>query len=270
MVPTPFTRNMIDQVRQALQILEVNLSQSRNFIPEHTRRNFHLSLWEYGEALILPSLLLRLEDAAPGMSITTSQVKRRDLESELASGSVDLAIDIPMTMSDRIRHKWLLNEAFVVIARKGHPAIKDKLDLDTYLAQRHIQVSSRRHGPSLIDVELSRRGLGRRVFLRSQHNLTACIVVSKTDMLLTLPERHAQLLNAVLVNQVYPFPLQAPRLEAHLYWHESVENDPASRWLREEIEKVLAPESRAQVRRNPGNKGRRADSTVDSRRPRRL
>jgi DNA-binding transcriptional LysR family regulator len=255
MVPTPFTRNMIDQVRQALQILEVNLSQSRNFVPENTCRNFHLSLWEYGEALILPALLLRLTHIAPGMSITTAQVKRRDLESELASGSVDLAIDIPMTMSDRIRHKWLLNEAFVVMARRGHPAIKDKLDLDTYLAQRHIQISSRRHGPSLIDVELNRRGLRRQVFLRSHHNLTACMVVSKTDMLLTLPERHAQLLNTVLVNQVYPFPLQVPRLEAHLYWHESVENDPASRWLREEIEMVLAPESRAtQVWRKPGQK----------------
>lgn len=269
MVPTPFTRNMIEQVRQALQILELNLSQSRNFVPEHARRNFHLSLWEYAEALILPSLLRRLTHAAPGMSITTSQVKRRDLETELASGSVDLAIDIPMTVSDRIRHKWLLNEPFAVIARPGHPAITDKLDMDTYLAQRHIQVSSRRHGPSLIDIELSRRGLRRRVFLRSQHNLTACMVVSKTDMLLTLPERHAQLLNTVLVNQVYPFPLQAPRLEAHLYWHESVENDPANRWLREEIEKVLAPESRAkQVRRKPGNRRRRADSTLDSRRAR--
>ncbi len=51
------------------------------------------------------------------MSITTSRIKRRDLETELASGSVDLAIEIPMTVSDRIRHKWLLNEAFVVVAR---------------------------------------------------------------------------------------------------------------------------------------------------------
>jgi DNA-binding transcriptional LysR family regulator len=245
MVPTPFTRNMIEQVRQALQILEVNLSASRNFVPEHTRRNFHLSLWEYAEALILPTLLQRLTHAAPGMSISTSRVKRRDLETELASGSVDLAFDIPMTMSDRIRHKWLLNEPFVVIARHGHPAINEKLDLDTYLGQRHVQVSSRRHGPSLVDVELSRRGLRRQVFLRSQHNQAACMVVSKTDMLLTLPERHAQLLNTGLMNQVHPFPLQAPRLEAHLYWHESVENDPANRWLREEIEKVLAPEPRA-------------------------
>jgi DNA-binding transcriptional LysR family regulator len=252
MVPTPFTRNTIGQVRQALQILEVNLSQSRNFVPENTRRNFHLSLWEYAEAMILPSLLQRLTHAAPGMSITTSRVRRRDLETELASGSVDLALDIPLTMSDRIRHKWLLNEPFVVIARHDHPAIKVKLDLATYLSQRHIQVSSRRYGPSLIDVELSRQGLRRQVFLRSQHNHAACMVVSKTDMLLTLPQSHAQLLNNGLEKtnlkyRVYPCPLPAPHLEAHLYWHESVENDPANRWLREEIEKVMAPQSQAPV-----------------------
>ncbi|HLB90966.1 MAG TPA: LysR family transcriptional regulator [Terriglobales bacterium] len=266
MVPTPFTRNIIEEVRQALQILEVNLSQSRNFDPKNTRRNFHLALWEYAEALLLPPLLQRLTDAAPGMSITTSRVRRRDLETELASGSVDLAIEIPMTVSDRIRHKWLLNEQFVVMARHGHPAIKGKLDLDTYVGQRHVHISSRRHGPSLVDIELSRRGLRRNVVLRSQHNLTGCLVVSQTDMLLTLPERHAKLLNANLMNgastgapttrlprknssaarrnetrmnQVYPFPLAIPRLEAHLYWHESVENDPANRWLRQEIEDVL-------------------------------
>jgi DNA-binding transcriptional LysR family regulator len=162
-------------------------------------------------------------------------------------------------MSDRIRQKWLLNDPFVVIARHGHPAIADKLDLDTYLGQRHIQVSSRRHGPSLVDIELSRRGLRRQVFLRSQHNFPACVVVSTTDMLLTLPERHAQLLHTGLMNRVLPFPLQAPRLEAHLYWHESVENDPANRWLREEIEKALAPEPRAPAApRKSGSERRRS------------
>lgn len=245
MMPTPFTRNIIEDVRRALQILEVNLGQTHNFVPQHARRNFHLSLWEYFETLLLPSLLGRLTDAAPGMSITTSRVKRRDLETELASGSVDLAIEIPMTTSERIRQKWVYNEPYVVIARHGHPAIADKLDLKTFLEQRHIQVSSRRQGPSLIDIELSRRGLRRQVFLRSQDAFAACKVVSETDMLLTLPERHAQLLNPGLLNQVHLFPLHTPRLETHLYWHESVENDPANRWLREEIEKILASASGA-------------------------
>jgi DNA-binding transcriptional LysR family regulator len=55
MIPTPFTRNMIDQVREALQILEVNLQESHQFDPTHTRRNFHISLWEYAGTLILPT-----------------------------------------------------------------------------------------------------------------------------------------------------------------------------------------------------------------------
>jgi DNA-binding transcriptional LysR family regulator len=71
------------------------------------------------------------------------------------------------------------------------------------------------------------------------------MVVSKTDLLLTLPERHARLLNMGSMNQVFPFPLPAPRLEAHLHWHESVENDPANRWLREQIENVLIPQTGA-------------------------
>jgi hypothetical protein len=85
------------------------------------------------------------------------------------------------------------------------------------------------------------------------------MVVSTTDMLLTLPERHAQLLNTGSVNQMLPFPLEEPRLEAHLYWHESVENDPANRWLREEIENVLAPELRTPAAMRKAGNGRRED-----------
>jgi DNA-binding transcriptional LysR family regulator len=70
------------------------------------------------------------------------------------------------------------------------------------------------------------------------------MVVSTTDMLLTLPERQARLLNLGSLNRVYPFPLTEPHLEAHLYWHESVENDPANRWLREEIEQCVTSEGR--------------------------
>ena len=60
------------------------------------------------------------------------------------------------------------------------------------------------------------------------------------NLFVVLEAIYAQLLNPGLMNQVHLFPLHAPRLEAHLYWHESVENDPANRWLREEIEKILA------------------------------
>ena len=156
-----------------------------------------------------------------------------------------------MTTSDRIRHKWLLERTLRSYCAARHPAIADKLDLDTYLSTTAYsglfpalgsQPDRYRTQPAA--------GLADRYFCAARHIIAAIMVVSKTDMLLTLPERHAQLLNTGFgnkgqMNQTHLFPLHAPRLEAHLYWHESVENDPANRWLREEIERVLAPEPRA-------------------------
>jgi DNA-binding transcriptional LysR family regulator len=242
MIPTPFTRNMIDEVREALQILEVNLRESHQFDPAHTRRNFHISLWEYIGSLMLPPLLQRVQREAPEMSITTSRVKRRDLEAELASGALDLAVDVPMITSEPIHQERLIGEPFVVMARTGHPGISRILDLETYLAQPHILVSSRRYGPSVIDVELSRLGFRRKIVLRCQHNFAACRVVSDTDLLLTLSQGHAQILNAGLGNRIYPFPLKSAQLEAQMYWHESAENDSANRWLRQQIKSVLSPQ----------------------------
>ncbi len=240
MVPTPFSRNMINDVRQALQILEVNLYENRNFDPAHTRRNFQLGFWELMEAMILPRLATVLAEAAPEISVTTQRVKRREIEMELASGSLDMALDVPINMSENIRHKPLFSDRVVVVARAGHPAIGRELDIETYLSQNHVLVSSRRFGPSLVDTELNRKGKKRQIDLRCQNYFAACRVVSETDMLLTMPEHYAEMLNSRFGYRMYPFPLKSLQtLDIHMYWHESADNDPANRWLREQITKVV-------------------------------
>ena len=239
MVPTPFSRNMINDVRQALQILEVNLYENRNFDPAHTRRNFMVGFWELMEATILPALAGTLMRAAPEISITTLRVKRREIEAELSSGALDLALDVPINMSDSIRRKPLFSDRVVVVARQGHPAIGRDLDLETYLSQEHILVSSRRYGPSLVDTELNRKGKGRRIVLRCQNYFAACCIASETNMLLTMPEHYAEMLNSRFDNRLYPFPLKSLQtLDIHMYWHESADNDPPNRWLREEIARI--------------------------------
>ena len=240
MVPTPFSRNMINEVRQALQILEVNLYENRNFDPAHTRRNFQIGFWELMESSILPPLAKILTRAAPEISVTTLRVKRREIEQSLASGTIDLVLDIPISTSESLRQTPLFSDRVVVMARAGHPAIGRELDLDTYLRQDHILVSSRRLGPSLVDTELNRKGRKRRIVFRCQHYFAACRVVSETDMLLTIPEHYAYTLNRTFDHRICPFPLKSlPPLEIQMYWHESAENDPPNRWLREQIKKVV-------------------------------
>ncbi|HZD94728.1 MAG TPA: LysR substrate-binding domain-containing protein, partial [Candidatus Sulfotelmatobacter sp.] len=239
MVPTPFSRNMIADVRQALQILEVNLYENRNFDPAHTRRNFMVGFWELMESMVLPALARTLSRAAPEISVTSLRVKRREIEAELSSGALDLALDVPINMTESIRHKPLFSDRVVVVARQGHPALGHELDLETYLSQDHILVSSRRYGPSLVDAELNRKGKKRVIAMRCQNYFAACRVVSETDMLLTMPEHYAEMLNARFENRLHSFPLKSLQsLDIHMYWHESADNDPPNRWLREEIMRI--------------------------------
>jgi len=47
----------------------------------------------------------------------------------------------------------------------------------------------------------------------------------------------------------HPLPVEVPALETHLYWHESTDQDPANRWMREQItelcQRVVADEEKA-------------------------
>lgn len=145
-----------------------------------------------------------------------------------------------MSVGEDVHHQWIFRDRLVVVARRDHPAIAPALDLATYLAQSPILVSLRRVGPGLEDLELTRLGKRRHIGVRCQHYFEACRLVSQTQMLLTMPERYARLLNRHFRNRLLPFPAKVPHLDVHLYWHASAENDPANRWLRHQLERAFA------------------------------
>jgi DNA-binding transcriptional LysR family regulator len=240
MVPTPLARNLIEPVRRSLRGLEVMFNEMERFDPATTRKQFNLGLRDVLESTVLPPLVRAAVAEAPGVDIAAMQVERRDLESELSAGTLDAALDVLLPLSEDFHRQRVTADRMVVLARSGHPAVRGHMDLDTYLAQDHVLVSSRRAGPGLEDVELSRLGLQRRVRLRCQHYFAACRVVSQTDLLLTMPEHYARTANLQFGNQVLAFPLQPPVLDVYLYWHANVDNEPANRWLRQHVVRVLA------------------------------
>ena len=238
MVPTPLARSIIEPVRASLRGFEVTLNGVERFDPASSERTFSLALRDVLEASVLPPLMARVARDAPGVGLNTMQVGRRELESELAAGTLDAAIDVLLPLSNEIVHTRLVRDQTVVLVRQDHPQVRGKLDLDLYLQQEHVLASSRRRGPGLEDFELSRLGLQRRVRLRCQHYFAACRVVSQTDLALTMPERLAQVVNQQFGNQILPFPLSIPALDIYLYWPANVDTDPANQWLREQIKQV--------------------------------
>ena len=89
-------------------------------------------------------------------------------------------------------------------------------------------------------------GIQRKIALRSQHYLMATTVLQSTDMAMTVPERFARRNDLHFVE--LPIKDMTP-LETHLYWHESTDQDPANRWMREQIieisQQAMAQEKKA-------------------------
>ncbi|MBC7501941.1 MAG: LysR family transcriptional regulator [Herminiimonas sp.] len=235
MVSTPLARSIIEPVRRSLRGFEVTLDGLDRFDAATTQKQFTLALRDVLESTVLPPLMLRVTQHAPAASIAASQVERRELEGELAAGTLDCAIDVLLPLSSDILHKRIVMDKIVVVARRDHPQVHGALDLSTYLAADHVLASSRRRGPGLEDFELSRLGLQRRIRLRCQHYFAACRVVSQTDLLLTMPERYARVASKQFGNQLLPLPLEMPAFDMYLYWHANVDNDPANAWFRQQL-----------------------------------
>jgi DNA-binding transcriptional LysR family regulator len=235
MVSTPLARSMIEPVRNALRGLELTLNGLDTFDPATNTKRFNIALRDVLEATVLPPLMRRVRQAAPLVGIAASHVDRRDLQSEMAAGSIDGAIDVLLPLPNDIRRTRIYQDSTVVVARQGHPDIEGTLDIATYLKQDHVQASSRRRGVSVEDFELSRFGMERRIRLRCQHYFAACRVVSQSDLILTMPGRYARIASQQFGNQILPFPLDVPSFDVFLYWHANVDNDPANKWFREQV-----------------------------------
>jgi len=235
MHPTAVAKNVIADVREALHQLQLTLVQSKQFDPSTTRKHCAISLHGSLEASYLPFLMAKISNEAPQINLTSTRVRRSDLENKLASGDIDLAIDILLPVNENILHTQIEQDQLVVVAAKNHPLIKESLSLENYLTQTHILVSSRTAGPGIEDFELGRLGLQRKVGLRCQHYFSACRVVESSEMLLTLPESAAKMFAQTMTITLYPLPVDLPSIDVHLYWHMNVNKEPANKWLRNKI-----------------------------------
>jgi DNA-binding transcriptional LysR family regulator len=221
MVPTPMAQNIIGPVRNALSLLRVSVQESRIFNPLQASKNYRISMTDLTEAVILPALFQRLRRLAPTVTIESFLSKRRETTKELAAGRLDFAVDAPLNTDPQVRHVKLMEDRYVCAMRRGHPlAGKEAISLDDYLGVAHIHISSRRSGLGYVDLALGKMGIQRKVALRSQHYLMA------------VPERFARRND---LHFVYLPVNDVPTVETHLYWHESTDQDPANRWMREQI-----------------------------------
>lgn len=235
MVPTPAAHQAMPAVHQALQLLESSLVGAERFEPESASRTFTIGVRDHLESVVLPPLMKSVARLAPGVMLSFVRGHRRQLERDLATGDLDVAIDVLLPLGDSILRQQIGSDPLVVAMRDGHRLAGMSLDLDAYLAEQHIQVSGRRTGMSVEDFELSRHGLRRSIRVRCQNNFAAWETVRATDLLLTLPEPFARVLQEHAGAAVRPCPVPVGSIDRHLYWNANRDTDSANRWIRSRL-----------------------------------
>ena len=237
MVPTPLARRFLESMRPGLTQIQGAVNQFHAFDPATQRKTYSLGLRDILESTFLPRLMKRL-DAYPELEIVSQRIARRDMETQLAAGKLDFAVDVLLPVSNQTSHELLRRDRLVVLARKDHPLTEAALDMEGYLSAKHVLVSSRSEGPGIEDFELSRLGVQRNIRLRCQHYYAACRVVEETDLLLTMPEAYARIIAERANIRIMDPPADLPSIDVHLYWHKAYEREPALLWFREQLRSI--------------------------------
>jgi DNA-binding transcriptional LysR family regulator len=248
LVPTPLTRGLIEPLRRSLGELGLLLGETPPFAPATATARLTLAMRDPVELLLLPRLMPMLAREAPGIDLRVVQVARRNLPSALAAGTLDLALDVALPAADGVERQRIAADDLVVVVRAGHPRIRKGFDLDDYLREQHVMVTSRRKGPGFEDLVLGEHGLQRHVRLRCRNHLAAWRVVSESDLVLTMAARYVGVLDLGTGNRVLPLPVATPTFELYLYWHETADNAPANRWLRGLVQQSFASYSRGAMK----------------------
>jgi DNA-binding transcriptional LysR family regulator len=240
MKPTARAEALIIPIRKALLDIELTVSNKPEFEPQTAQHQFTIAATDYNELILLPSLIKKVRELAPGVNILIRQTNEYLPEEALENGSINLVLgfDVNMETPSRIHQQMLFDDAFVSIVRKDHPSINDTLSLEQYIALDHVLISPLGKDSGIIDEWLEKNDLSRKVALIVPHFLSAPLIIAQTDMVLTLPYRVAEKFAQIAPIKLLPTPIDLPNYPLSMIWHPLYERNPADQWLRAQIAEV--------------------------------
>ena len=152
MLPTPRARKLAEPIRQALNTLEHGLRDDEEFDFARSEREFVIAVEDYGESVILPGFIRWLADVAPNLRMRIRAESSAQLAVELREGTVDLALDYFTLPDANYRHACVLTETLLSLSRRDHPLLGERMNLEQYLALRHVMLAAPANARPMIDL----------------------------------------------------------------------------------------------------------------------
>ncbi len=234
MYPTQRAERLATAVAASLGGLSDELGGWAPFDALTSERVFTFAATDFTALQLLPNLVARLQDCAPRLQLKVVQAGRKVCVDELASGQVDFALgygeerdSLPMGIDSL---EWTSGR-YVVIVRRGHPRIHKSLDLEAYLAERHVVVTPWGEATGVVDLVLRRMGLHRDVALQIPSVLACPFIIASSDLIMTIPQPAAERLVPAADIVLHDVPFEIEPYALRLYSHRKYARSDAHIWM---------------------------------------
>lgn len=232
MEATPRARRVLNALDAAMGLIRHGLRDGSEFDPASAEEEFNLLISDLGEVVYLPALMAHLQAHAPRCRVQVRQLARGSYAEALEAGLADLAVGYLPYPRSSLRSRRLFSDGFVCMVRAGHPVLEGAMTIERYAALSHVAVSRGGAREGIVSNALAAVGVERRIALVVPHFAAAPPVVAASDLAVTVPRQLAGLHAAAGVVGV-ELPFAVPRITVALYWHDRLQDDAASRWLRQ-------------------------------------
>lgn len=236
--PTPRAHALVRASRPLIAQLQQDLLLEQTFDAARSTRAFSFALSDVGEMVFLPRLIERLRSAAPHCAIRSMSMPPPQIARGLEKGEIDLAVGyFPDLVQNHFFQQRLFTHRFACLMRAGHPRYAKRLSLKAFLEIEHAVVHAEGRSQELFEKLLERKRIRRRIALHTPHFLSIPILVSRSDLMATVPHALA-LYFARLAPQQFAVaspPFEVAGFDVKQHWHRKFHHDARNQWLRRQV-----------------------------------
>lgn len=233
MMPTPRAEQLALPVRKALNDLQLALEMEK-FSPVTADRRFVIAVNNYAAVTLAGPIVAACQAQAPKVRLSLRPSGTLDLAELLERGQLDLAISAVGAPAERFISSPLVQDHYVAVFRKGHPALRRKLTLAVFAGLSHLSISSSGEDLSFVDRILASHGKARSIALETPY-LSAGVMLVQSNLVAVLGRKLAQEFRRAYPIEIRELPFDAEKLQSTMLWHRRLDDQPAHRWLRQTI-----------------------------------
>lgn len=237
MQPSPYARELVQEVEPLLRSIERVLSPRQAFDAATSTRRFRLAVPDVAVHLF-PHLMRRIQHEAPDVSVEW-EIPRSNTLLDVAEGLVDLAL-LPDAVKrpEGVAASAPLPFSWACFVRDGHPALEN-WGRAQWAAWPHVLVSTGDQARSPVALAADVAQLERRTGLVVPTFSVVAPLLAQTDLIATLPVMVLADSVRQFGLQMRPTPFEMPAISHTMLWSARLTNDPASLWVRSRFLETL-------------------------------